>query len=456
MSARPHGIGPRTTAAILIALVVGSATAAAQTTPVLDVKTDNGDELATVRADSMRLAVPLHLLVGGIRFPDGSVQTTATTAATGTAAAADSTSESTGGTVVARDGSGGFSAAGVTISGERFDPVIEAVNTTDAAGAARFGIENVSSSSTALEVETNGSGSFPSHALQATATGNGSAGMFRIENSGSNARAVVAGTDGAGAAVYGFNTGTGTAGEFEITNASNDTSALLVQSNGGSAAVRVYTTGNGRTASFVQDNTDTFNSAVEVVTMGNGAAGRFHQRGDGGDIITALTEFSEMFRVESDGDVYAAGTVTSNGADLAESFEVEEERSSYEPGDVLAISTHTDRTLEMAAEPYSTRVAGVYATKPGVLLGEHGAAGPPDDEVPLGMVGVVPTKVSAENGPIRRGDLLVTSSIPGHAMRAEPVDVNGVEVYPTGAILGKALEPLDAGTGVIQVLVNVR
>ena len=48
------------------------------------------------------------------------------------------------------------------------------------------------------------------------------------------------------------------------------------------------------------------------------------------------------------------------------------------------------------------------------------------------------------------------SSLPGHAMRAEPEVVNGVLVYPTGAILGKALEPLAAGTGVIRVLIALR
>jgi hypothetical protein len=77
--------------------------------------------------------------------------------------------------------------------------------------------------------------------------------------------------------------------------------------------------------------------------------------------------------------------------------------------------------------------------------------------VPLGVVGVIPTKVSAENGAIRRGDLLVTSGTPGHAMRADPVVVGGVAIYPPGTVLGKALEEFDGpGTGVIRVMVNVQ
>jgi hypothetical protein len=42
-------------------------------------------------------------------------------------------------------------------------------------------------------------------------------------------------------------------------------------------------------------------------------------------------------------------------------------------------------------------------------------------------------------------------------MKASPVVVNGVEIFPTGTILGKALENFGGpGSGVIEVLVNVK
>lgn len=41
-------------------------------------------------------------------------------------------------------------------------------------------------------------------------------------------------------------------------------------------------------------------------------------------------------------------------------------------------------------------------------------------------------------------------------MRATPVSVQGVPLYPPGAILGKALDPWSRGTGVIRVLVTLR
>jgi hypothetical protein len=152
-------------------------------------------------------------------------------------------------------------------------------------------------------------------------------------------------------------------------------------------------------------------------------------------------------------DLGADGTITGGGADLAETFEVEGRVSEYEPGDVLEISRDGDRLVKKSQEPYSMRVAGVYATKPGVQLG-----GPIQGQtVPMGVIGVLPTKVSAENGVIMRGDLLVTSSTPGHAMKATPVVVDGIDIYPAGAILGKALQTFEGpGTGLIEVMVNTR
>jgi hypothetical protein len=69
-------------------------------------------------------------------------------------------------------------------------------------------------------------------------------------------------------------------------------------------------------------------------------------------------------------------------------------------------------------------------------------------EVPVAVTGVALCKVDAGYGSIRPGDLLTTSPTPGHAMRTDaPVP---------GAILGKALEPLDVGTGTVRILVMLR
>ncbi len=73
-----------------------------------------------------------------------------------------------------------------------------------------------------------------------------------------------------------------------------------------------------------------------------------------------------------------------------------------------------------------------------------------DGEVPLAVVGIVPCKVTAQNGAIREGDLLVTSSTPGYAMKGTD------RGRMLGAVVGKALESLPKGSGVIQVLVTLQ
>ncbi|MCI2430794.1 hypothetical protein LM604_09175, partial [Candidatus Acetothermia bacterium] len=64
----------------------------------------------------------------------------------------------------------------------------------------------------------------------------------------------------------------------------------------------------------------------------------------------------------------------------------------------------------------------------------------------LALLGRVPVKATTENGPIRPGDLLISSSKPGYAMRCESAQ------KCEGTIVGKALEALDAGEGVILLL----
>lgn len=148
-----------------------------------------------------------------------------------------------------------------------------------------------------------------------------------------------------------------------------------------------------------------------------GFGGSFANFGGGG-ILRGANSAGTVFRVDGNGTVYANGGFQPSGADFAESMAVSGDRKEYVAGDLLEIDQTADRKLALSHEPYSTLVAGIYSTKPGVL-GSTGTVenGAPRDEVPLAMVGIVPCKVTSENGSIRPGDLLVSSSIPGHAMK---------------------------------------
>lgn len=153
---------------------------------------------------------------------------------------------------------------------------------------------------------------------------------------------------------------------------------------------------------------------------------------------------------------YADGTTQSTawtgvlcGGDYAESVDVNGDRTKYQPGDVLVIDARTPGHFLKSADPYSTSVTGIYATKPGVV-GRRQTGPKKADEVPMAMIGIVPTKVSAENGPIRAGDLLVTSSTVGYAMKGTD------RSRMPGAIVGKALGNLESGRGVIEVVVTLQ
>jgi hypothetical protein len=141
------------------------------------------------------------------------------------------------------------------------------------------------------------------------------------------------------------------------------------------------------------------------------------------------------------------------GSDFAESLPVAGDLSSYEPGDVLVISLDRPGGVEKCSQPYDGLVVGVYSTRPGFLgADKDGAAEVEAGEVPVAVLGVVPVKVTDENGTVQPGDLLTTSSTVGHAMRCE-----GLELC-FGRTLGKALEGLPAGqhSGVIQMLVSLQ
>ncbi len=163
----------------------------------------------------------------------------------------------------------------------------------------------------------------------------------------------------------------------------------------------------------------------------------------GHELDTDGTSMNRRFRVTYQGDVYIDGTYYNTGADFAEMLPAVE---GLEPGDVLVVGP--DGQLARSSEAYQPTVVGVYSTKPGFLGGAEDGADL-TDKAPLAIVGIVPVKVSDENGPIAPGDLLVASSIPGHAMQAG--------LHPSiGTVIGKALAGLESGVGVIQLLVTLQ
>jgi hypothetical protein len=170
--------------------------------------------------------------------------------------------------------------------------------------------------------------------------------------------------------------------------------------------------------------------------------------------------YDRRFYVSNGGYVYADGSYncglgaclnTGSGADVAERIDAAE---MLEPGDVVAIDPAHPGEFRLSDGAFSTLVAGVVSTNPGITMNNNDLAdndtGVRTDTRPLlALVGQTPVKVSAENGAVRPGDLLVASATPGHAMRAG-------DDPPVGTVIGKALGSLEAGHGVISMLVMLR
>lgn len=137
------------------------------------------------------------------------------------------------------------------------------------------------------------------------------------------------------------------------------------------------------------------------------------------------------------------------GGDYAESVDATGDRKKYEPGDVLVLDADHPGDVLKSSFAYSTTVAGIYSTRPGTV-GRRQLTPKTNAEVPMAMVGVVPTKVTTEGGPIKVGDLLVSSSTPGYAMKGTD------RSRMLGAVIGKAMGSLHSGKGEIEVLVSLQ
>jgi hypothetical protein len=142
------------------------------------------------------------------------------------------------------------------------------------------------------------------------------------------------------------------------------------------------------------------------------------------------------------------GDIVLRNADCAEEFDVAHVPGA-QPGAVMVIGA--DDALELASEAYDRRVVGVVSgagdLRPGIVLGRQPSR---LSRLPIALTGKVFCKVDATYAPIAVGDLLTTSSTPGHAMKA--VD----QTRAFGAVIGKALRAQAADTGLIPVLIALQ
>jgi hypothetical protein len=165
-----------------------------------------------------------------------------------------------------------------------------------------------------------------------------------------------------------------------------------------------------------------------------------------GNVGIGTTTPSELLEVN--GNVLVSGDIRLAGADCAEEFDVALDPAT-EPGTVMVIGD--EERLQRCSRAYDRRVAGVLSGagnyRPGFVLGKDPSK---TDRLALALCGRVYCKVDAGHASIDIGDLLTSSTTPGHAMKASDPR------RAFGAVIGKALSALPAGTGVIPILVALQ
>jgi hypothetical protein len=216
------------------------------------------------------------------------------------------------------------------------------------------------------------------------------------------------------------NTGTGTAG-------------LFLTANGDQASYKFYS----------------FGTSLGIWDI-NAAANRWVITSNGNMGVGTSTPSTKL-------DVNGEATVKvlniTGGSDLSESFKASHpQKQEIEPGMILSIDPANPGELLVSTEPYDRKVAGIVSgaggLETGLVMGQQGTLA--HGKYPVALTGRVYCLADATQGTIEPGDMLTTSSIPGHAMKVRDHDA------ATGAVIGKAMTGLDNGTGMVLVLVSLQ
>lgn len=226
--------------------------------------------------------------------------------------------------------------------------------------------------------------------------------------------------------------GTTSPGNHRLSVTSNNTGTGKVNST-----LFAQNSGSGIAAAFENYNASNSELAALIVHWGTGDILRLDSYHGNGS-----TDWDDEFRFTNDGIGYCDGSWQGGGADFAEYFETVKDTSEYNPGDIMIIGSK-GYSADVSKTPYSQKILGVYSDNPAIVGNSdmNSNAG----KVLVGLIGVVETKVTNENGTIAIGDFITTSSKEGVGMKATQ----------SGMVVGRALEPLNEDIGKIKIFVNV-
>lgn len=247
--------------------------------------------------------------------------------------------------------------------------------------------------------------------------------------------------------------GIGTESPAEALHISGDDyhSAIKVQGTGTGYGPRILIwsyAANGRNFSLKSGQTFDYGGTITgKFAIVDDSAGAVRAVVDGSGSVGIGTNAPQA-KLHVAGDVRVDGNIAAKYQDMAEWVSSD---LPLEAGTVVITDPQKEDQVLPSETPYDTRVAGVVSSSPGIVLGQGGAG-----KVRIATMGRVKVKVDASGGPIQIGDLLVTSGIPGVAMRSQAIEVAGMKIHQPGTLLGKALQPLKSGKSEILVLLSLQ
>ena len=231
-------------------------------------------------------------------------------------------------------------------------------------------------------------------------------------------------------------------GVISFTNDAGDIESVTAGSGltgGGTSGAVTLNIGAGTGITVNADDVAVNMGAFDTDNLSEGSSNLYYTNSRADARITACTGAmtSMTGNITTTANVSGAffvGTATAaRYADLAEKYESDAE---YEAGTVLVFGGEAEVTA--CEEELDHRVAGVVSTDPAYMMNAEA------EGQYVALTGRVPVKVV---GPVAKGDLMVASSVKGHAK----ADNNA----GPGRIIGKAIGEIDSGEGVIEVLVNM-
>jgi hypothetical protein len=232
-----------------------------------------------------------------------------------------------------------------------------------------------------------------------------------------------------------------------ITEAQAHPPIIAYSTTGATAAVHGVSQAEGHAVLGVSAKGDGVHGQTAIATM-SGVAGTNTAGGNG--VYGASSGNAGCFdgNVQVNGNITITGDLFLPGADCAEHFDVAANQT-LTAGMLVAIDE--SGALRQSDRPYDRAVAGVIAGagryRPGIILDQQRSEAP---RAALSLIGKTYCYADATAAPIAVGDLLTSSSTPGHVMKAED------RSRAFGSVVGKALQPLSSGTGLIPILIALQ